>query len=545
MHEIITLSDILRLALPLNTLFVAPAGLSQRQVKWVAVITAVDQLSREFHAGDLIILPANLQREMGDAALTAHLPTAVNLGASALLLFEPVDEQVTAVARELELPLLIVPPETGLREVHQAITALLLNRQAQTADRGMQLYRRLSELSREGQGLEAMIEVMSRLTGKIVVIQDKRLDIRAMSVPADNGLDETAVRDALTQRDNLPDLLRNRKAAAHARQSYWQQLLPIANVGRLVSPIIAGDRARGYLSIIGSPGELDLLDTLTVENGAAACALEMAKAKAVSEAKKELRGNFLEGLLTGALPKKEIERQADRLDHDASLPHAILVFAWGGPNPPTLRRIETTINWLLSSYDQPALTHTFGEAHVCVCQALRGDESMSLAHELGRRLKEQLQAEGHEERLIGGVSGPARQLTDWSEIYQQAVQAMQLGRRLGLGHLVEFNSLGIYQLLAQLEDVPAARTFAEQIIGPLAAYDEQHRSALVETMSAYFNHHGNISQTAESLFIHRNTLLYRLERIQELTGQDLERADMRLAFHLALKLWQLQSGAAN
>ncbi|MEI2419477.1 helix-turn-helix domain-containing protein, partial [Arthrospira platensis SPKY2] len=122
-----------------------------------------------------------------------------------------------------------------------------------------------------------------------------------------------------------------------------------------------------------------------------------------------------------------------------------------------------------------------------------------------------MQAEGHEERLVGGVSGPARGLTDWPEIYQQAVQAMQLGQRLELGHLVEFNSLGIYQLLAQLEDVPAARTFAEQIIGPLAEYDEQHRSALVETMTAYFNHHGNISQTAESLFIHRNTLLYRLE----------------------------------
>jgi purine catabolism regulator len=133
-------------------------------------------------------------------------------------------------------------------------------------------------------------------------------------------------------------------------------------------------------------------------------------------------------------------------------------------------------------------------------------------------------------------------LTDWPEVYQQAVQAKQLGRRLGLGHLVEFSSLGIYQLLGQLEDVPVARTFAEQIIGPLADYDQQHRSALVETMNAYFNHHGNISQTAESLFIHRNTLLYRLDRIQELTGQDLEQADMRLAFHLALKLWQLQSG---
>jgi purine catabolism regulator len=62
----------------------------------------------------------------------------------------------------------------------------------------------------------------------------------------------------------------------------------------------------------------------------------------------------------------------------------------------------------------------------------------------------------------------------------------------------------------------------------------------VQTIDAYFSHHGNISQTAEALFIHRNTLLYRLERIQELTGHDLDQTNTRLALHLALKLWQLR-----
>jgi DNA-binding PucR family transcriptional regulator len=84
------------------------------------------------------------------------------------------------------------------------------------------------------------------------------------------------------------------------------------------------------------------------------------------------------------------------------------------------------------------------------------------------------------------------------------------------------------------------RQFTQQVIGPLVEYDAQHRSSLVQTIDAYFDHHGNISQTAESLFIHRNTLLYRLERIKDLTSQDLNQANMRLALQLALKLWQLQ-----
>jgi purine catabolism regulator len=87
--------------------------------------------------------------------------------------------------------------------------------------------------------------------------------------------------------------------------------------------------------------------------------------------------------------------------------------------------------------------------------------------------------------------------------------------------------------------------FATQVIGPLIKYDSDHRGSLVQTLEAYFNHHGNISRTTESLFVHRNTLLYRMERIQELTGQDLNNADMRLALHLSLKLWQLRPQAAN
>jgi purine catabolism regulator len=117
---------------------------------------------------------------------------------------------------------------------------------------------------------------------------------------------------------------------------------------------------------------------------------------------------------------------------------------------------------------------------------------------------------------------------------------MEVAKRLKLPHFVEFNSLGIYQLLAQLDSTPILKQFCQRLIGPLARYDEQHNSDLVHTITAYFDHHANISQTAEALFIHRNTLLYRLERIQELTGQDLNQADTRLSLHLALKLWQLR-----
>jgi purine catabolism regulator len=542
----VTLGDVLRLVLPLNTEVLGGLPVDNRIVNWAAMLTDLNEMPDQVQTGDLVIVPPALQSQLQDRAVIDMLNSLNEMSISAVLTFAPVSKKVEKAAVAAGLPIFVVTGNTTIREIHRGLSALLIDRQKQITERGMQLYRRLTEMSREGQGLEAMTDIISKLTGKIVAIQDKRLEILALSMPADNVLDEATIRDLLSNYDHLPPVLRNRKAVARVRQSHWQQLLPVNDqkIARLISPVISGDRARGYLSLIGAPDNLDLLDSLAAEHGAAAYALEMAKAKAVSEAKKELRGNFLEGLLAGTLPEAEMERLAGRLDHNTDRPHVVITFAWLGNNVPSLRRMETTINWLLSSHNRPALCHIYSDDHVCVFQALEdGDQDLSTARELATRVRDHLQAEYPQMRLVGGLSGPARTLKEWPETYRQAVHSMEVAKRLKLPHFVEFNSLGIYQLLAQLDSTPVLQQFCQRLIGPLAGYDEQHHSDLVHTLTAYFDHHANISQTAEALFIHRNTLLYRLERIQELTGQDLNQADTRLSLHLALKLWQLRPEA--
>ncbi|MCA9969868.1 MAG: helix-turn-helix domain-containing protein [Anaerolineales bacterium] len=537
----VNIGDVLRMVLPLNTLVAAGETQTRRNVAWFALLSTWQDLADHVKAGDLVIVPTWLHNQITTERLQVQLQFFATLPIAGLLFFQPVADEVVETANSLQMPLLIVPPDTAVRDIHRAIAALLIDRHAATTERGLQLYRRLSDMSREGQGLQAMTDIMSKLTGKIVAVQDKRLEIRAISWPGNLAVDRQAIVEAITQRDELPAILRNRKAAAKARPSYWQQLLPVENMGRLISPIISGDRARGYVSVVGKPDELDMLDSLTVEHGAAACALEMAKAKAVSEAKKALRGDFLEGILAGNMSTKEMQRLTGRLDHDTQQPHMVLVFAWAGDDAPSLRRLETAVNWLLRNHSREALVHVYGVLHICIFHALKGPEDVESAHEFIRRLREQMEAEFPNNRLIGGMSGPAYNLAEWPAVYQEALQAMDLGKRLKLSNfVVDFNSLGVYRLLGELEDLPSVKAFTQQVIGPLVEYDADHRGSLVQTLDAYFAHHGNISQTAESLFVHRNTLLYRLERIQELTRHDMNQADVRLALQLALKFWQLR-----
>ncbi|RMG78361.1 MAG: PucR family transcriptional regulator, partial [Chloroflexi bacterium] len=94
------------------------------------------------------------------------------------------------------------------------------------------------------------------------------------------------------------------------------------------------------------------------------------------------------------------------------------------------------------------------------------------------------------------------------------------------------------QLLLAMKDhnFEDLQRFYEQTIGPLAEHDDRKQGDLIRTLNGFFEANGNLAKAAQDLDVHRNTLVYRLERISELTDMDLNDADNRLMLHLALKI---------
>jgi DNA-binding PucR family transcriptional regulator len=93
--------------------------------------------------------------------------------------------------------------------------------------------------------------------------------------------------------------------------------------------------------------------------------------------------------------------------------------------------------------------------------------------------------------------------------------------------------MDIELLLLELAESTALEPF-RTLIEPLQEHDRTRRSDLVLTLRMYFAAGGNASEAADRLFLHRNSMLYRLERIQKLTGLDLKDARVALALQLGL-----------
>ena len=89
------------------------------------------------------------------------------------------------------------------------------------------------------------------------------------------------------------------------------------------------------------------------------------------------------------------------------------------------------------------------------------------------------------------------------------------------------------RLLTELARSPDLAPFRE-LMRPLVERDRERHSDLVRTLRVYFAAGANVSEAADRLFLHRNSMLYRLERIQKLTGLDLKDPGARLALQLGL-----------
>ena len=88
-------------------------------------------------------------------------------------------------------------------------------------------------------------------------------------------------------------------------------------------------------------------------------------------------------------------------------------------------------------------------------------------------------------------------------------------------------------LLEELACSPALAPFAA-LVEPLLAHDRERRSDLVRTLRVYFAAGSNASEAADRLFLHRNSMLYRLARVEKLTGLDLKNPAARLSLQLGL-----------
>ena len=134
-----------------------------------------------------------------------------------------------------------------------------------------------------------------------------------------------------------------------------------------------------------------------------------------------------------------------------------------------------------------------------------------------------------------GIGTKQQSLSKCKLSYEQASKCINLAIKQNKQNTIRYyEQLGLYQLFYDINNKTLLENFVSNILSKLIAYDEKYNTDLIKTLDVYLSKNCNLNQTAEELFIHRNTIKYRLQRIEEITNTNLDDAFTRLNFFNAI-----------
>ena len=242
------------------------------------------------------------------------------------------------------------------------------------------------------------------------------------------------------------------------------------------------------------------------------------------------RNMFIQNVLLGNLLTVDIYSKARKL-HIEALPRVVFVIDTGEKENEVV--IELVRN--LSDMKTGDFVTSVDEHSVVLVKDMSSVPEEQLENRMGEiavRLVDNI----HMEAMIKvrvGYGNVAEQIQEIARSFQEARMALQVGGvfyadrdtlsygKLGIGRL-------IYQLPMSLCEMYIREVFGEQI--PQILEDEEAMS----TIAKFFENNLNISETARQLFVHRNTLVYRLERIEKAIGLDIRKFDDAMTFRIAV-----------
>jgi sugar diacid utilization regulator len=303
-------------------------------------------------------------------------------------------------------------------------------------------------------------------------------------------------------------------------------------------PIASGDEPIGSVLMLGEAGTPVAPEATEFLHLAAVASLtEVAVEEAKDEVEQNLRGSFLEELggKPGALEAEEVLRRAARLGCDLANGAVALCAQLTSDRP---RHVVATIAGEHAGALAQHMELPSGPPRVIALLPAAVGAAPEATLAAARRLATRLQRHG-----VVGVSSFYSDPAELGRAIQEAELVLDVLRRSdgAGGDLIDDIGTGTYRLLFRVlaSHPEEVRSFFDDTVAPIVAYDDQYSTDLVGTLEAYFEQNCNMNATAAAIYAHRHTVAYRLDRVKELTGLDPMQSEDRERLGLGLKAYRI------
>ncbi|HSL64757.1 MAG TPA: PucR family transcriptional regulator ligand-binding domain-containing protein [Gaiellaceae bacterium] len=388
--------------------------------------------------------------------------------------FADVPAPVVEEANRRGFPVIAVPYDTPFIALTKAAFTHLANEELERVTQALEVQERLAQAVLDGRGVQALLAILCE-----------------------------RLRCSLALADESGRVVGERHSGRR-----------LSFDGALELPVVShGDSA--VLRVATERGTLSEYDRLVLNHGRTALAFELSRRRAVSAAELRLAGDLLEDLEHDRLDERDVARRISAFGLDPGRRYAALLAVPGAGG--STEQLRAAVARALDTRSISYLSAARRDRAAFLLEAAGEDEALALA--------EALVAAEPDARVGVGRPGTGRGLGRSLLEARAAIDA-------GVGQIASYRDLGSLELLLGLPDA-TLEAFVDRVLGPVA-----RSGPLVESLRTLLDAGCRWSDAADRLGVHRHTLRYRMERLEEQTGRHPDRPSERMELWLAVKAVQ-------
>lgn len=541
---ILTVREALKRPLFQSAQVVAGASGLERQIRWVHILE-IPSLEKLIYGGEMI-LSTGVGFNADAATSVGYMDKLIQQNAACLCIeigpyFHAVPEELLELADQSGLPLILFPHSTRFVDITQDLHSLIISRHHNTLRELESISREFHRLTLTAQGTLNVLKLLHKSIHTQLLYRP--LNGSPVAYPALSAEDLAGLLHYTDSRFRSLD--ESKPEAAPSLGDYRDQTV-------IMKPVGALNQTWAYLALICDREPVEY-DYLLLDSASLSIAQELLRTRYMEERKLFSENMWVDELMNhrledekqlNALISPHFSRITDLYYRVCLIEIENLYDGAPGMEDQEWESIRYHLSLILRSTLEKHGFRPFITMKNNRLAAIAVDiKGKARSRERLQTALESLQTVRSDDKLKDlklqiGAGKAYTHLKNAYNSHKEAVQALSLQACMQKP-VVFYEELGVFQLLLNLNDGKTLQMFIRNYLGPVLDYDLAKGSDLLTTLRVYLDHDGSKQIAAQKLYIVRQSLYYRLEKIRELLGDDFMAPENRISIQVALRACQL------
>lgn len=483
-------------------------------------------ITTAYHFKDQPLMLKELVKAMADKNCAA-------LGVKTKRYLEEIPDEVFHAANELGFPIIEIPATLSLGEIVYQTLRTILDQRTDELTYAMEIHKQFTQLIMRGKGVNQLLFTLSEMIGLHIMLINQHLKPLSYSTTQTKlfAFLSSMQKQGYTFPDNQ---LTNFSFTILATRQTFSAF-----------PVYMSEKRGGFLLVSGEVKEDERLKSLIIEQAANVISFAMMKETALNQFNRSVRNDFFYHFLEGTFSSEtEVVNRAKEfsLNHNYKYIGAVGKLDRMDASK-SFKQHQQKIELIFEFVEEELIDsrspiHFFTKGEQCILLYALHHFSPEVNNVFELVLKEIQQkiSTYYNETISFGVSSLCQNLLYVPNAYKEAEAALKDGT---LSKKTQFiQSYRMKDIIELLRAVPQEdlRSFYAYTLRGFESIGKEEEQTLLQTLSVYLDTQCQISETAKRLYVHRNTVVYRLEKCEDILGGDIKDSEMALRIRLALKI---------